>query len=1175
MHVMNCVSLLSDKENGNVAAAAGLMIGQTPPPAAPPAPAPSPPPPSCVISGAGLLSSPPPPPPPLPGGPPAPPPPPGPPPPGPPPPGPPPPPQMNGYSHLGKKRMRSFFWKTIPEEQVRGKTNIWTLASRHEQHYQIDTKTIEELFGQQENTAKSSVSRRGASLNSSFRDTREEITILDAKRSMNIGIFLKQFKKSPRSIVEDIHQGRSEHYGAETLREVLKLLPESEEVKKLKTFSGDVSKLSLADSFMHCLIQVPNYSLRIEAMVLKKEFLPSCSSLYTDIMFLITAIKELMSCDGLHSVLHLVLQAGNIMNAGGCAGNAVGFKLSSLLKLADTKANKPGMNLLHFVAQEAQKKDAALLNFSEKLHHVQEAARLSLDNTEAELRSLSVRTRSLQGSIQQDGELCQQMEDFLQFAVDKLTELEHWRHELQGEAHTLIDFFCEDKGTMKLDECLQIFRDFCTKFNKAVKDNQDREQQELRQVQRLRELERKRRSWATGELGGFVRSSSENDVELLTKKGAENLPPFLQSRPVSPSYRPPNTRRSRLSLGMSADRELLTFLESTTGSPEEQTRFNTLPRSSGRQAPPKAPWLEPGNRHPNRAHGRQASEDASSLSSTWQSQRAAWRSEDDSTAFPLARRGGVSVLVKRNSEPLGLGPSPSPSRSPPLSSLVLGIEEHELVTGLAQFNLQVPKSPEEMPQAALNGGSPGASSGELASLQDRSLQSQDASGYSLSSRSSVFQEEWSSALEAASREHLGPVLEAGEDADPTLEDFPRAPDPPSSVALGSGDSSDPENKDLVPQIYISDTTDCSLTLDCSEGTDARPGDGNPGVAGDQHSSVSSGAGEMAGCQLSSNLASSPCKKAPTPASQKSEPSSKGGLPREGIPKGKDVMAPKRNSFKEASLAATKPNSGRRSLGALPKPVRTLHATENESMRKVVPISKSTRGSGGWKRPELPSRGAPSSTDTPVRRNSVRGSLDRRSSLGNVALREEQKPPQVGSGGRLGKESPLQLRSSFKKPSAKPLRNVTPRQKPEENKFCYSNSQGAENPEEEPKTPPTPSFPRVPTSVPSFARNTVASASRCMKTDALHVPKALGLTRTVSQRQLRVKGGPEDTSPKDSGSLKRASSARVAKKGPELPKGPIDNTQSPLKGRGQGEMAAFRLKESSRTTLGKIWNPLRK
>lgn len=38
------------------------------------------------------------------------------------------------------------------------------------------------------------------------------------------------------------------------------------------------------------------------------------------------------------------------VSQGGYAGNAAGFRISSLLKLADTKANKPGMNLLHFVA---------------------------------------------------------------------------------------------------------------------------------------------------------------------------------------------------------------------------------------------------------------------------------------------------------------------------------------------------------------------------------------------------------------------------------------------------------------------------------------------------------------------------------------------------------------------------------------------------------------------------------------------------------------------------------------------------------------------------------------------------------------------------------------------------------------------------------------------------------
>lgn len=58
---------------------------------------------------------------------------------------------------------------------MRGKTNIWTLAAKQQHHYQIDKKTIEELFGQQEDTSKTSLPRRGGSLNSSFRDAREEV----------------------------------------------------------------------------------------------------------------------------------------------------------------------------------------------------------------------------------------------------------------------------------------------------------------------------------------------------------------------------------------------------------------------------------------------------------------------------------------------------------------------------------------------------------------------------------------------------------------------------------------------------------------------------------------------------------------------------------------------------------------------------------------------------------------------------------------------------------------------------------------------------------------------------------------------------------------------------------------------------------------------------------------
>ncbi|KAG8014653.1 FH2 domain-containing protein 1 [Nibea albiflora] len=123
----------------------------------------------------------------------------------PPPPGAPPPPPpllFTNHNTRKKRRVRSFFWKPIPEEKVRGKPNIWTLAVRQQQ-YQIDVRSVEELFGQQEEAATGMRGSTPASGNSarvsrsrSFKESsKDEISILDSKRGMNVGIFLKQFKK--------------------------------------------------------------------------------------------------------------------------------------------------------------------------------------------------------------------------------------------------------------------------------------------------------------------------------------------------------------------------------------------------------------------------------------------------------------------------------------------------------------------------------------------------------------------------------------------------------------------------------------------------------------------------------------------------------------------------------------------------------------------------------------------------------------------------------------------------------------------------------------------------------------------------------------------------------------------------------------------------------------------
>ncbi|XP_022236603.1 FH2 domain-containing protein 1-like [Limulus polyphemus] len=143
----------------------------------------------------------------------------------------------------------------------------------------------------------------------------------------------------------------------------------------LRGFDGDRQRLGNAEKFLMHLIQLPSYRLRVESMLLKEEFATNMNFLEPSIDNLKLAAQEIKDCHSLHEILYMVLVAGNFLNAGGYAGNAAGFKMMSLLKLTDIRANKPGMNLIHYVAMQAEKKDPSLLKFSEELPSLEEATK--------------------------------------------------------------------------------------------------------------------------------------------------------------------------------------------------------------------------------------------------------------------------------------------------------------------------------------------------------------------------------------------------------------------------------------------------------------------------------------------------------------------------------------------------------------------------------------------------------------------------------------------------------------------------------------------------------------------------------------------------------------------------------------------------------------------------------
>ncbi|XP_061769253.1 FH2 domain-containing protein 1 [Nerophis ophidion] len=1020
-------------------------------------------------------------------------------PPPPPPPAAPPPPAQVSTSGKKKRRVRSFFWKPIPEEKVRGKPNIWTMSVRQQQ-YQIDVRSVEELFGQQEEAV---VGGRGAatagiatrvSRSRSFKESsREEISILDSKRGMNVGIFLKQFKKSNRSIVEDIRRGDGKLYGAELLKDLLKLLPDADEIKKLQAFKGDPDKLTLVDSFMYLLIQVPRLEVRIEAMVLSEEFVPSCAVMSHEIRVVRLATQELMSCEELHAILHLVLQAGNIMNAGGYAGNAVGFKLSSLLSLADTKANKPGMNLLHFVAMEAKKKDEKLLKFPEKLVDVQSAARISVENIEVEFSSLYVGIKTLEEKVQGDPELLQQLDPFLQSSAQTLQDLKRRRLDLRKEGNALIDFFCEDKDTFKLDECFRIFQDFCIKFRKAVKDNADRDLKEAARQRRLKELEEKRFAWSVeGHNSVFGRSSSENDVDMLTKEG---LMDFFQQRsksPQSPLGRSSSARRHRHTMTSIADRELQGYLELFGGS-ADYSKFSSLPRSGRTLQRKTTPWILGQGDDRELDYNRELTSSRANtdpLSPLARFSSSGLNPDED-------RYNNNSYCVSEGSiPPAALADFPNP---PIRGHMNVSVEKHTLVPGPQAFSLPSPNNNShhmhfvnvevtdlEKDERLLSGGlvldkCPGGSEGVEPKGELRDVDCNQEENSTVSS---------------------------------TTCDTPLPLDTPLS--------------NRKPPFNILDCTeaDCSVTLDYSEvessslskeGLQVRTEDCCEDQENPHHLSFLVSHNELS-VPRSVDAASA------TPPEWETESS--------------DTAVAKQGRMKDPQAGGRKPmrtnSKGRKCSSG--SGVRTLTSSESQGLRKVVPISRLTR-TGSKKQADGEELRRPlREQSTPPRGRSEKTARPHRHS----SLPPDESKSQKG-GGPAGSISrcpcdPNQRKTSFSKPSAKPLRNI---QKPaHEEKMCRSTmralaqaqAQGGASSENSSSQAPAP---KTSPEIPSFARNTVASSSRTKKDPGAqsvpstpsHVPSFLNRPASVRQTRLGHTAHSSEERPQGT-TLRRVNSVRA-------------------------------------------------
>ncbi|KAH9488450.1 hypothetical protein Btru_062772 [Bulinus truncatus] len=493
--------------NGTPAAATTTTTSELPPPPPPPPPPPLPP--------LGMMPGAPPPPPPTPGfG-------------GGPPPPPPPPFGMTGAHHSEpvlpqtnipkpKHKMRALNWQKISVNSVIGKPNLWTEVGSLQKSFKMDYEKMDELFGVSTEVSSKRAGQSGdGQPDSKKKKENMEINILDGKRSLNVNIFLKQFRISHEEIVQHVRHGRREVFGAEKLRSLLKLLPSQEEIDAFNAFDGDRERLGNAEKFFIILMGLPNYRMRIEGLLIMEEFNTNMEWIRPSIEAVIQAARDIQESKSLKELIFLILVSGNYLNSGNYAGNAAGFKLSSLLKLTELRANKPGVNLMHYVAQEAAEKNARLLKFPEEMKFLKDASQVSVETLATDINSITNKVRAITDQICLAGkDFQQQMSIFLKEANIEVAELQEDLKEIEEIRAEMATYFCEDISTFKLEEFFRILQTFCDKLKKAHEENIQRlikeaKVEENREKRRSRDLseptnQTMERTPATGEKKGTI-----------------------------------------------------------------------------------------------------------------------------------------------------------------------------------------------------------------------------------------------------------------------------------------------------------------------------------------------------------------------------------------------------------------------------------------------------------------------------------------------------------------------------------------------------------------------------------------------------------------------------------------------------------------------------------------------
>uniref|UniRef100_A0A8C6YWZ6 Inverted formin-2-like n=1 Tax=Nothoprocta perdicaria TaxID=30464 RepID=A0A8C6YWZ6_NOTPE len=227
------------------------------------------------------------------------------------------------------------------------------------------------------------------------------------------------------------------------------------------------------------------------------------------------ACEDLLNSHRLPLFCQLILKVGNFLNYGSHTGDADGFKISTLLKLTETKANQTRVTLLHHILEEVENRHTDLLELPKDLENVSKAAGINIDIIRSESSANLKKLLELQRKMSSSNEdVKQQYEKPIQDSIDASRKLEEEFETIERKREELANYLCEDPTKLSLEDMFSTMKTFRDLFIRAMKENKDRKEQAAKAEKRKKQLEEEEAKRQKGENGKVIKKGAAKQEDV-------------------------------------------------------------------------------------------------------------------------------------------------------------------------------------------------------------------------------------------------------------------------------------------------------------------------------------------------------------------------------------------------------------------------------------------------------------------------------------------------------------------------------------------------------------------------------------------------------------------------------------------------------------------------------------